>query len=201
MQKNNIFYKILSSYFFYNLSQFIMSATSFRKKIISKIVKNKNASILDIGCGPAEIVEVVGAADYYGFDVNKNYINYAKKKYFDKKFFCSTFAANKIKKKKKFDYILLLGLLHHLSDKEAFVLFKEIKKVIKKNGVVVTLDNVYVKNQNFIAKKLIDLDRGRFVRNKTGYLNLLKSQFKIVNFKIYNQKFIPYTWFVTKSFI
>lgn len=178
-----------------------MSATSFRKKIISKIVKNKNASILDIGCGPAEIVEVVGAADYYGFDVNKNYINYAKKKYFDKKFFCSTFAANKIKKKKKFDYILLLGLLHHLSDKEAFVLFKEIKKVIKKNGVVVTLDNVYVKNQNFIAKKLIDLDRGCFVRNKTGYLSLLKSQFKIVNFKIYNQKFIPYTWFVTKSFI
>lgn len=200
MQKNNLIYKILDSHYFYNLSQFIMSAKSFRKEIITKLIKKKNSSILDIGCGPAEILEVIGNSDYYGFDINKNYINYAKKRFIGKKFFCSKFNASKTKNK-KFDYVLLLGLLHHLSDKETSILLKEVKKVLKRNGSIVTLDNVYVKNQNFIAKKLIDFDRGCFVRNKKEYITLLKKQFKTVKSKIYNQKFIPYTWFVTRCII
>ena len=35
------------------------------------------------------------------------------------------------------------------------------------------------------------------VRNKKEYLFLLNNHFKIVNYKIVNQLFIPYTWFTT----
>ena len=51
--------------------------------------------------------------------------------------------------------------------------------------------------RNPLALKLAVLDKGENVRSKKGYLNILKKHFKKVNSKIYHQKFIPYTWFVT----
>ena len=79
MEKNNYFYKLLSNPLIYSLSQKIMSATSFREKIIKGLIKRKNSFILDIGCGPAEILHNLKKVHYYGFDVNKHYINFAKK--------------------------------------------------------------------------------------------------------------------------
>lgn len=199
MEKNNYFYKLLSNPLIYSLSQKIMSATSFREKIIKGLIKRKNSFILDIGCGPAEILHNLKKVHYYGFDVNKHYINFAKKKYKGRGIFrCTKFSAKKIDKKIKFDYVLLLGLLHHLDDKQSVFLVSEIKKVLKKNGTLLTLDNIYIKNQNIIAKKLIDLDRGKNVRSKYQYINILNKNFKHIKSRVYNQKFIPYTWYVAK---
>lgn len=41
MKKNNLLHNLLGSYYFYNISQKIMSASSFRRKIINKIIKKK----------------------------------------------------------------------------------------------------------------------------------------------------------------
>jgi SAM-dependent methyltransferase len=35
--------------------------------------------VLDIGCGPAYIVEYLRGATYFGFDINSRYIAYAQK--------------------------------------------------------------------------------------------------------------------------
>jgi len=202
MEKNKLFYKLLNYPLIYSLSQKIMSATSFRKNIIKNIIKKKNPYILDIGCGPGEILETLSDVNYFGFDVNKNHINFAREKYRNKGIFkCSKFSSKKINKKIKFDYVLLLGLLHHLNDKQSYFLLSEIKKVLKKNGMLITLDNIYIKNQNIIAKKLIDLDKGENVRTKKQYLKILDKDFKKIQCKIYVQKFIPYTWFVSKSYL
>jgi len=202
MEKNSIFHRLLSSPYFYSFSQKVMSATSFRKKIVTNFIKKKNPYVLDIGCGPAEILDYFDNINYYGFDTNKNYIEHAKKKYRSNcNFFCKKFNAKNIKNKIKFDYVLLLGLLHHLNNKQSNILLSEIKKVLKKKGTLLALDNVYITNQNFIAKKLMDLDRGNHVRTKGEYLTILKKNFKVVNSKVYHQRLIPYTWFVTKSSI
>jgi len=71
-----------------------------------------------------------------------------------------------------------------------------IKKVLKRKGNIITLDNIFTTNQNFVAKFLIQMDKGNNVRSKSGYLNILKKHFKKINSKIHHQKFIPYTWFV-----
>ena len=72
-----------------------------------------------------------------------------------------------------------------------------IKRVLKKKGNMITVDNIFVNKQNFIAKFLIQMDKGENVRSREGYLNILKNHFKKINSKIYHQKFIPYTWFAT----
>ena len=196
-QKNKGIYSLLSNTFFYSLVQRVMSGTSFRKKIVKKYITKHNVKVLDIGCGPAEILDTLPEIKYYGFDINPIYINSAKKKYENKgKFFCKKFTNKNTKYLPKFDHVLLLGVLHHLSDQEINKLMPNIKKVLKRKGNIITLDNIFINKQNFIAKFLIQMDKGENVRSKKGYLNILKNHFKKINSKIYHQKFIPYTWFV-----
>lgn len=196
-QKTNAIHNLLSNTFVYSASQKIMSGTSFRANIVKRFVKKKNSKVLDIGCGPAEILNSLPKVDYYGFDINPSYIKHAKEKYKSRgKFFCRKFTYKDLKKLPKFDYILLLGILHHLNDKEIKSLMVLIKKTLKNNGSIITEDPIFIKSQNPIAKFLIKMDRGNNVRKKEDYLNIIKKYFKKTKNKIYHQAFIPYTWFV-----
>ena len=76
-------HKIFSYPLIYSLVQIIMSGVSVRSTLVKKII-NKNAKILDIGCGTGKILESLPAVDYYGYDISKKYINYAKKKGYNK---------------------------------------------------------------------------------------------------------------------
>lgn len=191
-------YKILSYPFFYSLWQKIMSGELVRANLIKDIVC-KNDKILDIGCGPAKILESLPQVKYYGYDINRNHINYAKKKYVSKNvfFFCKKFTSKEINKLPKFDLIILFGIMHHLENQEINNIFFVLKKVLKKKGKLVTCDPVYIKNQNLIANFLIRNDAGDNVRNKKDYLKLINTHFKKVKYRIKIQKFIPYTWFYT----
>lgn len=190
-------YSTLSNFYIYKIFQKLMSATTYRHNLIKKYVKNKRPTILDIGCGPAEILEKIQNVRYYGYDINRNYINYAKKRYSGKNysFFCKKFTEKEISKLPKFDYIILFGLLHHLKDPEIKKIFLLIKKVMKKDGNILTADPVFIKNQNFIANFLISKDRGKNVRSEKEYINLTKKFFKKVETRVTNQIFIPYTYF------
>ena len=66
---------------------------------------------------------------------------------------------------------------------------------MKKNSKLLTADPIFIDNQNKIAKYFISKDRGKNVRKKNEYLNLIKSSFKKFKIKITHQSFPPYTWF------
>ena len=118
------------------------------------------------------------------------------KKYKTKgKFVCRNFTKNEIKKLPKFDYTLLIGILHHLTNKQIINLLKLIKIVLKKDGKIITLDPIYKDKQNFFAKFIISNDRGKNIKTKKKYLELVGDLFKYKKCKTYNQSFIPYTWF------
>lgn len=196
-QKTIGIHKIFSYPFVYSLTQKIMSGESKRSSLVSKIMKNSN--VLDIGCGTAKILDDLPKVNYYGYDISKKYINYAKKKYKKKtnNFFCKKFSISEIKKLPKFDFVLLFGVMHHLSDVQLEKILSLIKKVLKKKGKLLTCDPIYEKKQNFIARYLIEKDVGQEVRFKNGYLKILNKKFKKINYKIDHQKLIPYTWFST----
>ena len=77
-QKTHGIHKFFSFPLVYSLTQKIMSAEKKREKIVKNIVK-KNSTVLDIGCGTGKIIEALPHINYYGFDISKIYINYAKK--------------------------------------------------------------------------------------------------------------------------
>ena len=196
-QKTDRIYSLLSNTFLYSFVQRIMSGTSFREKIFKKYIKKDKSTVLDIGCGPADILDSLPSVKYFGYDINSNYINHAKKKYKDRgNFYCKKFTSADIKKLPRFDHVLLFGILHHLNDDEIKNLMKLLKKILKKNGDIITEDPILIEKQNPIAKFIIKKDRGNNVRSKKEYLKIISKYFKKINSKIYHQKFIPYTWFV-----
>ena len=198
-QRINQIYNFINSPLVYRIIQYIMSGTSFRNSIIKKNIKKSNLKILDIGCGPAQILEQIPRCDYYGYDIDQRSIQYAKKKYRKKNyhFYCKKFNKTEIKKLPKFDFVIFFGILHHLSNKEADKMLTLCKRTMKKNSKLLTEDPILVEKQNIIAKFLIEKDRGINVRQKKEYINLLKKHFKKIKNKVTHQFFIPYTWFTT----
>ena len=198
-QRKNQIYNLINNPLIYKIIQGVMSGTSFRNSIIKKNITKSNLKILDIGCGPAQIIEHLPQCDYYGYDIDQRSIQYAKKKYYQKNFhfYCKKFNKTELKKLPKFDFIIFFGILHHLSNKEVYEILKLCKKIMKKNSKLLTEDPIFLENQNPIAKFLIKKDRGLNVRKKREYLALLKNHFKKIKNKVTHQYFIPYTWITT----
>jgi len=93
-----------------------------------------------------------------------------------------------------FDVVIAAGVVHHLNDSQTSDLFKLAKRALKPNGRLITLDGCYIEKQNPIAKKLLDMDRGQFIRTEYDYVFLASKHFDTVNAKIDQSYFnIPYT--------
>ena len=189
---------ILNFPFMYQLLQTICLTENFRKNVITEKIKSDNQIILDIGCGPGNMIKYLKFVKYYGFDSDKNYIDYAKNKYKECSFFLEEFSLKSTKKIEKVDTVLLSGLLHHLSDDEIKELMSAIKLSVKKKFQIIILDPVIYEKQNSIARFLIKNDRGKFVRDEIAYLKLFKEFQLNYKHKIHHQKIVPYTWIVSE---
>ena len=189
---------ILNFPFMYQLLQTICLTENFRKNVITEKIKSDNQIILDIGCDPGNMIKYLKFVNYYGFDSDKNYIDYAKNKYKGCSFFLEEFSLKSTKKIEKVDTVLLSGLLHHLSDDEIKELMSAIKLSVKKKFQIIILDPVIYEKQNSIARFLIKNDSGKFVRDEIGYLKLFKEFQLNYKHKIHHQKIVPYTWIVSE---
>lgn len=194
-QKNNFFYKLISNKYIYIFLQKIMSATTVRKNFVKRHIK-KNYNVIDVGSGLSTILEGLPKINYYGYDINSSHIKHAKKKYSKKNyhFYCKIFSKNEISKLPRFDCALLLGIVHHLNDKEFLEIIRLIASSLKKNGKILILDNVITSKQNFISRFLIKSDKGDNIRNLNQFKLILSKYFSKIQYKINHQIFIPYTW-------
>lgn len=155
--------------------------------------------VLDIGCGPADILDVLpDGIDYHGFDFEPKYIETARARYGKR----GTFAVRAVTPDAvddigTFDVIMALGVLHHLTDEEVETLFAGAARILKPGGRLVTHDGVYVDDQSATVKVLLWLDRGRYVRRLNGYTDLAKRHFKTVKTHILHDLIaLPYTHLV-----
>jgi SAM-dependent methyltransferase len=134
--------------------------------------------ILDIGCGPADIVAHFPPVDYVGFDLNPAYIKAAQARYGSRgRFEQGRVSTASIDHPASYDLVLATAILHHLDDAEALDLFRLARAALKPGGRLVTLDGCYEKGQARLAALLLWLDRGRFVRTRDAYISLASQVF------------------------
>lgn len=131
---------------------------------------NKDDIILDVGCGMGDALNYLkGFKEYHGFDIDKRAIDN-----FDKKGMDNVYAYHKILTREDVvrirpTKVILLSLLHHISDREALELLNALSGVER----VATHDAVYCKGKPF-SNLLSFLDRGRFVKTQDEYKKLIK---------------------------
>jgi 2-polyprenyl-3-methyl-5-hydroxy-6-metoxy-1,4-benzoquinol methylase len=180
----------------YSLFARFIGATRGRRLYIQRYVRPRAGDrILDIGCGPADILEALPQVDYHGFDLSAEYIESARKRFGARGHF-NVEAVNLelLKKYVGFDLVLATGVLHHLSDTEAVDLFHVAKTALRANGRLITLDGCFLEGQSPLARQLLKRDRGRYVRNETGYAALARNVFNNVQpFLTTELLRIPYT--------
>ncbi len=195
MQITSGFKTILSRPLIYSAFQYLMGSHQIWSFFVKKIIRPKYGDvILDIGCGPADILNYFPEVDYYGFDISKSYINKAKKRYGKRgNFFAKSLIFDDLKNMPKFDLVIASGVLHHMNDETARRIFKVAYSALKPGGRFLTIDPCFTPNQNAIARFLISNDRGKNVRNQKGYQSLCKNIFTDMKINVKHRLWIPYT--------
>lgn len=151
--------------------------------------------VLDIGCGPADVLQYLPDVDYTGFDINPEYIATATRNYGDRgRFYCQRVNEESLGNHEGFDIVLASGILHHLDDGEAEKLVNLAHTALKPGGRLITLDGVFVHDQSALARFIISRDRGEFVRDERGYRDLAARLFTRIDATIRTDLIrIPYT--------
>ena len=183
------------------LTGFLLGANTYETLINDFIKPTPGCSVLDVGCGPATILDLLHDVNYIGLDHNPNYIATATKKYGSKgTFICAGVDKLNDYGLKTFDRIIILGVMHHLDDAQLTELMISLKDRLNIGGVLITFDGAYEDNQNLIAKFLAKNDRGKFVRSKEQYLKFIEMSFKVQQADLRHDLLrVPYTHLLTRS--
>src|SRR3546814_111974 len=186
---------VLSHPFVYSSFQSLMGAHAVRQKFVAEFVRpSEGMSVLDVGCGPADILAYLPELTYYGFDVSASYIAQAQRKFGRRgKFQNKQLLLADLNTLPSFDVVLALGLLHHLDDAVATELMQLVFKALKPGGRLLTIDPCLHPEQSMIARFLVNHDRGQNVRNKAGYEKLANIVFNSSRVEIRHRAWIPYT--------
>jgi SAM-dependent methyltransferase len=191
-------HRILDRAGVYGALQKLLLRSGSRERYVREFVRPfPGCRILDIGCGPADILEYlpqsVGA--YAGFDMNPGYIEAARRRWGGRgSFRCEKVEAATLPAGEAYDIVLANGIVHHLDDAEAGQLFAIARRALKPGGRLVTYDNVYLEGQHWFARWLIGRDRGRAVRSRAAYEALARASFPRVDGAVLHDTLrVPYT--------
>jgi SAM-dependent methyltransferase len=187
---------ILAHPWVYKALQTAVGAGKFRRYFIDHCVRPKAGErILDIGCGPGEIVPYLPAGvEYVGYDISQDYITFAKQRFPGRgEFYAAPFQESELAHHQPFDTAIVIAVLHHLDDDEARHLLALLKRAVRPGGRIITADLVSVPGQNPIAQLMVDWDRGQNVRQANEYTALAMPVFDEVTGEVVDQALIPRT--------
>lgn len=95
-----------------------------------------------------------------------------------------------------FDIITATGLLHHLSDEQCKSMFLDLRRLLKPDGRICTIDNVWLPAQRGAVRMMNLLDSGKNIRTPDGYRHLFDGLNLQIESRIYNNLLrIPYDHF------
>ena len=190
---------VLKAPFLYLAYQSIVGGIRARRICLRDYVeRTPGMVVIDIGCGPGYAAKWLPGSRYFGFDVYGAYIDYAARKFgrhgvFPRGLFSPQYASML----PKADLVLMMGLLHHLTDEECVSLLRLAKSAMKEGGKLLTLDGCYRDGQSRIARYFLDSDRGEYIRTPESYTRIARSVFGEVIPSVRDDLFfIPYTCMV-----
>jgi len=151
--------------------------------------------VLDLGCGTGDILEFLPPVAYVGCDASAAYIARARRRFAQRgEFHCCALSDDLPVAAASFDVVIAHGLLHHLDDEAAALLFRTARRALKPGGRLVTFDGCFAEGQPTLARLLLSIDRGRHVRDRAAYERLARAEFSAVHSALRQDLLrLPYT--------
>lgn len=157
-------------------------------------------SVLDLGCGFGDYAPLFAdRCTYVGIDHNADYIAAAERlnRGTPATFLVADVTDPVVKTHGPYDLVMLSGVLHHLEDDVVEQFAQNVAPLLKPGGRFVALEPVFDPEQGLSARLLIAADRGRFVRDASGYRARLAAAFaEVTTEKVTGLLRIPYTHLV-----
>ena len=187
----------------YEAARRVIGAESEMRNLMLRVVEpSADLRILDFGCGNGRLVPFVGQAQYVGIDNNPSYIRSAKdrNRQNNATFLCADLRDLASMDIAPCDVIVSIGVLHHLDDEAAATALEACAGLLKTSGRLVTMDPCFDPDQHPVARVLMALDRGKYVRHPTNYESLIGTHFVTDLAENWTDIYrFPYTHFVTQS--
>jgi len=144
---------------------------AIRALIRSDLKLGQGQRTLDLGCGPGAFSDLFDGDDYVGLDLNPRYINYAR--HHRKGTFVVGDATKIDLPDRRFDQILIFGLLHHLPDDAVRAVLKEAKRVLVPGGRVLAIEDIpAISRLNLIGHLIHNVENGEHIRPTEEYRKL-----------------------------
>ncbi len=180
----------------YSSLQRLMGADGVRRRLLDEYVRPvEGERMLDLGCGPGDVVGLLPGVQYTGIDINPRYIDAARRRFGAKaRFLCGDVRELPVDSFGRFEAVIAIGVIHHLEDDEALALSASAAALLTQRGRFVTLDPGLVAGQSGIARWLARRDRGTMVRTPEAYRSLAAPHFASVDaFVHHDLARVPYT--------
>jgi ubiquinone/menaquinone biosynthesis C-methylase UbiE len=172
---------LLSNPRVYGLLQRALGGASLRRVLVAEYVRPEPGDrLLDIGCGPGDMLDALPAVAYTGVDLNQSYIDAARARHGDRGEFLCADARTVDFPDASFELVSVVALLHHLDDDGVRSVFRLASRVLVESGRMVTFDNALREGQSPVARWLIRRDRGTAIRTTDRYAELARPFFETV---------------------
>jgi SAM-dependent methyltransferase len=160
-----------------------IGADRLRYRCLDELDLQPGQVVLDVGCGPAYYFgRLPEGIRYYGFDTSQTYIDYARKNFGHRgEFRTEIFSEDHVNELPPIDSVMLLGLLHHLSDEQARELLALAGRALAPGGRVISVDTCFEPNQGRISRWMSANDRGEYVREPAGFVAMAEEYFAEVD--------------------
>lgn len=185
----------------YEFLQRLTGLEAARRRFVSDFVHPfPGAALLDIGCGPGSLLAYLPeTVAYTGYDANPRYIAYAQQRYAQRGAFYCAAVGDERQAAASFDFVVALGVLHHLDDATAQDLIAEAWRLLRPGAVLVSLDPVLTPSQSWAARRVVSADRGAYVRDTEAYLALCEQHFPTPDYTLTNLLRIPSTQLIMRA--
>ncbi len=194
--------RLLASPALYHGFASLVGAQRSREEIVARYVRPRPGDrVLDCGCGPGEFLEHLADVEYVGIDLDERYVDAARRRFGDRgEFRLGSVGPETMHEAGRYDLVLAMGLLHHLSDDVVGEFFRLARLALKPTGLLVTLDPCYVPGQSRVARLLLDLDRGEHVRTLAEWGPLVEPFFPGPTMHVRHDLLrIPYTHVIVEG--
>lgn len=164
-----------------------VGADRLRYRCLDELDLRPGDCVIDVGCGPAYYLDRLPAVRYHGFDTSPRYIDYARRRFGDRgEFRCEVFGPQHLDQLPPADAVMLLGLLHHLSDAASRELLRLAGRALAPGGQVISVDTCFEPTQGRISRWMSHNDRGEYVREPDGFVALAEEAFTEVDGEVLN---------------
>ncbi|MEK7649099.1 MAG: class I SAM-dependent methyltransferase [Patescibacteria group bacterium] len=175
---------------FYNSLRGIIAGDQIGTKsfVRSWISSMQCGSIVDIGCGTGDFFDPSLTLPYAGIDSNALYINHAKRTYrtySQAQFVCDNVLTSPLLSSQYHEAVLLISVMHHLSDADCEQLFRLIATMRPK---VFLIADIIPYPPGRLQRCMVRLDRGHYIRPPEEKLALVQRFFSIIHSEFINSR-------------